>query len=334
LGAVTAIWWCGTGSASAGGGIDGGKFQTSVLNPLCAFLQMTSCPQLPTLTQLVLEVAGLENASPEMVRYLNFISPTAAINAVNPPAGSPFAPSNVAPLAFFSPSVSGGQVAVTQPSDPLANSFFYAATNGTPQLPPDTLNLLYDYPPLTKQSFAKGQDVADIALPLVVLNSNGSERSVPTTIQVRGSSGCGQTSPCVTFTAVGNFLGNGTQTRSPADLGLNPTFVFASSPNLAASHAIFSVQVKLIVTQANDPAYFSNPSNTISLALPPVFINDELGFTATFLKPPTGLPIGMAPDAAQFTASFTNNTGANVPAVNAALAIATDGETFVSAPLP
>jgi hypothetical protein len=41
----------------------------------------------------------------------------------------------------------------------------------------------------------------------------------------------------------------------------------------------------------------------------------------------------MAPVAAQFIANFANSSGATVPAVNAYLAIATDGETLVSAPL-
>jgi hypothetical protein len=94
---------------------------------------------------------------------------------------------------------------------------------------------------------------------------------------------------------------------------------------------MFAVQVPLLVTAATDPAYFSN---SISQVLPAIFTTDKLGFTAKFLKPPSGLPIGMAPVAAQFTASVTNNGGATVPAVSAYLAIATDGETLVSAPLP
>jgi hypothetical protein len=64
---------------------------------------MTSCPQLPTTTQFILELAGLENSSPDITRFENSIPPTAAINAVNPPAGAPFALANVTPLAFVSP---------------------------------------------------------------------------------------------------------------------------------------------------------------------------------------------------------------------------------------
>jgi hypothetical protein len=93
---------------------------------------------------------------------------------------------------------------------------------------------------------------------------------------------------------------------------------------------MFGVQVPLLVTGATDPAYFSNP---ISQALPAIFVTDQRGFTAKFLKPPSGLPVGMAPVAAQFIANIANSSGATVPAVNAYLAIATDGETLVSAPL-
>jgi hypothetical protein len=209
-----------------------------------------------------------------------------------------------------------------------ANSFFYAATDGiSPSLPPTTLYLWYDYPALTKQTFTRGQDIADIQIPLTVLNSNGTESSVPTVLQFRGSTG----SPGYTVVAAGNFPGSGPPTHSPSDLGLNATLVFGASSNSTASHAIFKVQVPLLVTGATDPAYFSNP---ISQALPAIFVTDKLGFTAKFLKPPAGLPIGMAPGATQFTANIANNGGVTVPAVNAYLAIATDGETLVSAPLP
>jgi hypothetical protein len=115
--------------------------------------------------------------------------------------------------------------------------------------------------------------------------------------------------------------------RNASDLGITVTLTFQSSANSAASHAIVGVAIKLIVTHGNNPTYFSNQ---ISLALPSVFVIDEFGFTPKFL----GQPVGVAPDAARFTAFFANNSGAKLPAVDAFLAIATDGETLVSAPLP
>jgi hypothetical protein len=328
IGAAAALW-IGAGSAWAGGGSgDAGSLQSFLTNTLCPFLGMSNCPQLPNLTELVLETAGLENAPPEMVRAMNSIAPTVAVNALNPPAGSPFSLSNVTPLAFISPSVSGGKVVATQLGEASANSFFYAGTDGiSPTLPPTTLYLLYDYPLLTKQTFTRGQDIADILIPLTVLNINGTETSVPTVLQFRGASG----SPGYTVVASGNFPGGGAPTHNLSDLGVSATLVFGSSQNSTASHAMFVVQVPLLVTAATDPAYFSN---SISQVLPAIFTTDKLGFTAKFLKPPSGLPIGMAPVAAQFTASITNNSGATVPAVSVYLAIATDGETLVSAPLP
>src|SRR5689334_759259 len=116
VGAVAAVWLSGVGSAWAGGSADAGNLQANVLKPLCDLLDMkTTCPTLPTVTQLVLQIAGLENASPEMVRYLNSIPTTVAVNAANPPAGSsPVALVNIAvPLAFISPSLSGGTVKAT-----------------------------------------------------------------------------------------------------------------------------------------------------------------------------------------------------------------------------
>src|SRR5579864_8723118 len=131
-------FWLGAGTAFAGGGgADAGTLQT-LLNGFCGVFAMASCPQLPTASQLALEIAGLTTAPPDVVRFEGALSPSAFVNAVNPPAGSPIAPaiappgsptapSSVTPLAF----VSGASAAATQLGDPDANSFFYAATDGT-----------------------------------------------------------------------------------------------------------------------------------------------------------------------------------------------------------
>lgn len=356
IGAFAGIWMCGAGMAWAGDG--GGDFASiqSSLNDLCSFLNITACPQLPTFTQMALEIAGLENTSPDIARYQAALSPTAAINAVNPPAGSSIQLADLTPLAFVSPSTSSRTAAVTVLGDPTANSFFYAATDGAPLLPPTTLNLFYDYPPLTNPNFAKGQYVANLLVPLAILNSNGSETEAPTTIQIRGATGCGKTSPCVSATAVGSSFGS----VSAASLGLTVTMVFQSSPNSSTPHAIIQVQTPLLVTHANDPAYFTrtdtaypNSGQFFYPLLPTSFINDELGFTPKFL----GLPIGFAPTAAPrcpansnctatnspppsnfpLCASITDNTGVNTGVIHRAVAaffsIGTVGTTNLSAPL-
>lgn len=357
-GAVAALWLCGTGSAWAGhGGGDVASVQ-SALDAACIALNMstdanksTTCPQLPTFTQLVLEIAGLENAPPEAARFENAISPTVAINAVNPPAGSPFDLSKVTPLAFISPSAAGGVATVTQPADPNANSFFYAATDGAPNQPPVTLFLVYDYPPLTNANFAKGQLVANISIPLVVLNSNGTETEAPTTIVITSATGCGKpvpSMPCVSATAIPN-PGSPLPSMSAASLGLTVTLTFQPSANSAVPHAIFGVQAPLLVTHSNDLAYFlGDPVYMNNVLAPPVaFKNDELGFA-----PKSGLPVGVAPYAAPKCTSKTcpgSTTsppplnfplcasiavdGTVRPAVAAFFSIGTIGTTYLSVPL-
>lgn len=331
LGAV-AVLWLGAGSAWAGGGSgDVGSLQT-LLSTLCSILSMTSCPQLTPITELVLENAALAVTPPEVVRAMNAFAPTAAINAVNPPAGSPFVLSQVTPLAFKPGS--GGTVSVTQLGDVNANSFFYAATDGVPAAElgsvgtaPTTLYVVFDYPPLTNPTpiIARGNDLADVTIPLTVLNSDGTESSVPTLLRIRGASG----SPGYTVSASGNFPIVGNKTVMASDLGLTVALNFQSSANSAAKHAVIEVQVPLLLTTSTDPAYFSP---ALSLAREPIFVQSESGNIPSFLN----LPVGMAPVATQFTASIasTSGGGVSVPAVNAFLAIATDGETLVSTPLP
>ena len=328
FGAFAALWLSAGAAWAGAGGADAGTLQSFLNDTLCPFLGMTTnCPNLfPNVTELVLETAALENAPPEMVRAMNAISPTATVTVGNPPAGSPFSLSNVAPLAFASPSTSKGTLSVVQPGNAAANSFFYAATNGIAAMQsPDTLVLTFDYPPLTnpQPAVSRGTDLADIMLPLTVLNG-GSESAAPTLLKIRA----GSCKTCYTVTATGNFTGSGPQTVNASALGLTVGVAFQSSPNAAAAHAVITVQVPLLVTAATDPAYFYDP---ISAVLQSLFVVDELGFTPAL---PGGLPIGMAPVASQFSANIANTTGVSVPAVNAYLAIATDGETLVSAPLP
>src|SRR5205823_14993174 len=81
---AAAIWLCAAGSAFAGdGGASLGTLQT-IINGLCTAFGMSTCPQLPTISQAVLEVAALENSPPEMVRPLNSIDPGNYVDAGNP----------------------------------------------------------------------------------------------------------------------------------------------------------------------------------------------------------------------------------------------------------
>src|SRR5260370_5234920 len=67
-GVVTAACLCGAGPAWAGdGGSDAGAFQQA-LNTVCGLVGMTSCPQVPTLTQVILEISSLENTPPDFIR--------------------------------------------------------------------------------------------------------------------------------------------------------------------------------------------------------------------------------------------------------------------------
>jgi hypothetical protein len=211
-GAMAALWLCSAEPALAGGpgGGDVGSAQAMLGPPngnggICDLLGMTSCPQLPTLTQLVLEFSALLNNPPDFVRSplgvtggictvagnlgFNVCSQSNAINAVNPrilssnggsgdqesedqqSGQSPVSLSRLVPLGF---QVKQGQAI---PVNNGATSFFYAVATGDSRQP-DTLNLAYDYPALTNPTFTKGQLVAAMSLPLQILNTDGTERLV------------------------------------------------------------------------------------------------------------------------------------------------------------
>src|SRR5215469_5465095 len=82
--AGVALWLCGAGAAWAGDGADLGSLQALLSDPktgLCTMFKMTSCPQVPTITQGVLEVVALGNNVPEMVRAQNSIAPGTSVTA-------------------------------------------------------------------------------------------------------------------------------------------------------------------------------------------------------------------------------------------------------------
>lgn len=393
--AVAAILVCGVGSASAGDG--GGSLTTiqAIIGPpdgssgFCKILNMNPCPQLPTVTQAILEAAALGLSPPEMVAAQNSIPPGSNVQAGNPAAVPPtlFVPtpfplnsttsptlsdqlSTLTPLAFVnSGKNSQGTPAATQLYDPDADTFLYTVTVSsigfaTPPggTVPDTLYLFYDNLARTNSNFSRGQTVAKFSFPLTVLNSNGTERAVPTTLQF-----IAPTTDCSASKAIGDFLGSGTpQTVSAAAIGLNCAVVFGPSPTSAQRHATFEVAIPLVVTGANpppntDPAYFyfllTGQPGPINIGLFTAFLFDDLGFAPSAgAVLPTGASIGIGPTAGPLGAppSCTGsgcippastlalcaslppngNGQALVPVVGAYYAIATDGETLLSAALP
>lgn len=313
--------------AGGGGGEDLATVQAFLNDTICPAVGMSPCPKLPTITQLVLEIAALTNATPDDARTLVGIPPGVAVNAVNSPASPPVRLSALTPLAFISPASSGPALA-TPLSNPAANSFAYAvATNEKGPLL-DTLQLNYDYLPRTNPNFINGQDIADFRLPLTVFDSNNaSVRSVPTVLEVRGLSGpCAGGPPCYTADVVGNFTGLGSQTAKLSDIGLSFKLDFSNSPNSANQHAIFDLQLPLLVTMAADSAYFPEFNPTLAMTM-----FDAPGFASNLLS--AGETIGFLPDAAFFQASFLNDIG-NSAEISDYLAISTDGTTLISILLP
>jgi hypothetical protein len=398
--ALAALWLCAVQPAKAGdGGADFGSLQAFITNKVCPFLGMNPCPQLPTLTQAVLQLAALENATQGIIRTTFSVSVGVNIEAGNPsrpPALNSlggnfitgFPPqecSSTSPGAICSPvdlsklnllafiaSSATGSATPTQLYNDSANAFFYAvggtSTAGATQ--PDTLYLFYD--DLTRTSpFSAGQVAAKISLPLTVLNSDGTERPVLAVLQYQvpatGAS-------CSASTVVGDFKGTGKpQTLSAAQIGVNCTAVFATSPvsPVSPSHAIFEVAVPLLLTgdratcipgsksactpPNTDPAYFyaefDSPFFTYpySPGLVQPFLSSEFGFMAAgTILGSKGVAIGVAPTAGPLGPPSTTTpaiyplcasfpTGASgqalVPSVAAFYAIATDSEVLLSTPL-
>jgi hypothetical protein len=387
-------------SWAGGGGEDAGSAQV-VINDFCTFLGMTSCPQLPTFTQGVLQIAGLQNSSPNYARGpvglgecsvagnpypfssgpISF-SPcnTLALDAVNRPTPSTIGVADLAKLTPLAFTVSKqGQAVPTQPTDSSAGAFLYAvATQASGQ--PDTLDLVYDYPPLTSANFTAGQIVAEISLPLQVLSrATGSERLVCGASGCPGSVAtlvisavCNGGVSCLNAAVAGDFSVPGTlNTPSPsaAQLGLHWDVSFGTSPNSSHTHAIFEVQVPLLVTGpsnpakcgkaissdtpdpadcGNDPAYFGvTPANATNgsstgtptlinqlTGLPTAFSTNDLGFTPPFLGQPVGIAPSAAPTTPASTYAFCSSflvKGVFNRATAAFYSINTDGTTNVSA---
>jgi hypothetical protein len=402
-GAAAVIWMCGASPTWAGdGGASLQTLQAILSDPssgLCVTFGINPCPQLPTITQAVLEVANIENSPPEMVRALNSIPPGSWVDAGNaaalpPKSGVPItfpltastSPtlsnllSTLTPLAFissertpfaFTSSQKNNQATASaaQLYDPEADTFLYAVTSGasiasTGLTIPDTAYFFYDDLSRINTNFLRGQTVAKFSLPLTVLNGDGTERAVATTLQFIAPA-----ADCSASTVTGDFLNTGTpQTRKATDIGLKCAVVFGSSPTSPAKHAIFELAIPLIVIeqtplQTPDLTYFWFASGLgtgpVNFGIPSAFfppnvtgftpakgILDSAGTSSIGIAPSAG-PLGPPPSCSgtnctpppstfALCASLPRNINflPLVPSVAADYGIATSGETRLSAPLP
>jgi len=326
--AVAAFWACSGTPAWAGDGGEDAAGLNSALRALCNTLGaslLPNCPQLPTITQGVLEIAALNNAPPERVRAFNDIALGNHVDAGNP--GRP--PATMDPristfpvvdtpematlsdllasstaLAFVSsPAGSSSPATATQFHNLDADTFLFGVTSGFSQaVQPDTAFLFYDNTLQTNQNFEPGQVIANILLQLVVLNGDFTERLVPTTLQIIvPATGSRAVTDCSASTVVGYFfLGNwAPQIKRAADIGLDCAVVFGTSPFSPQTHAIFEVKVPLVVTTATDPLYFAQTSPNSPHLGKNAFRANEKGFTPSVPNIlPAGASIGMAPFAA------------------------------------
>ncbi len=219
-GIIVVAWLYGVAPAWAGDGADLGSAQ-SALNSVCSMFNLSPCPQLPTISQLVIENAALSGSTPAQVR-----------DDLNIPAGLAFDAGTANgvsnPLAFISnPSLA----LPTLPTNPAANSFLSVTTSG------NTLDLKFDYRLRTNSIFAPGQDVGDITLPLTVEDSSGSVLHNPSaTVQLRGTGGTS-----ILTDIIADLTGTGDQTYSLSDLGMS-----ASPLDFSSGHLVFNLLVPLI----------------------------------------------------------------------------------------
>ena len=269
VGVATTAWLCGIGSAwASGGGNDTGGAQ-GILNGICPLVGASSCPQLPTVTQIILAISDFQNTPPDFVRgplYFNLCSVPGnaglnlplcsefnAVTTVNPRAPSAIALTdlpNLTPLAFQA--VSGQAATPVALDSPLANSFVYPVLSG-----PDgrhTLNVVFDYIPWTSKSFVKGQAVGSFTFPLVMLNSDNSETPVTATLNLAATCNGAVSAPgCLAGTVTG-IPGTGTNPPpSAAQLGIQFGFQLAASTNSSTPHAIITFQLPVIVTGPANP---------------------------------------------------------------------------------
>jgi hypothetical protein len=370
--AVTAALLCGMGPAWAGGGGSDGGASQPLLQAVCFFIGVPegSCPQPPTLTQIILGISGYQNAPPDFVR-----GPQGMVGQSGNPcsvSGNPFqlcaefnavttvnrlAPSsitladlpNLTPLAFQA--VSGQAVRPVALGSPGANSFLYPVLTVGPN-GKHMLDVVFDYPAWNNKSFVKGQEVGNFTFPLVILNKDNTETPVTAKLSLTAScSGSVNAAPgCLTATVAG-IPGTGTNPLpTAAQVGIKFGFQFAASPNLSTPHAIFTFELPVIVTSKTDPVYFG----VFGEGTPPTFINqlsgqptafsiDDLGFTPTSIGRPIGVspypaplcPADGCPSTTPPPPSFYGfcATIAGTPAAATFASVGTEGTVYASSPV-
>jgi hypothetical protein len=243
--------------------------------------------------------------------------------------------------------------------DPAADTFVYAVASGVSGQP-DTLYMFFEDLSRTSANLPQGQTVAKISFLLTVLNGDGiTERAVPTTLQFRATN----SGDCSASTFVADFNGSGgmPQPLLATDIGVDCAVVFSGSPISTKSHAIFELKLPLLLTANTDPAYFTfDFIDFYGNSVPPLsplatipFLANEHGSPSNKLGS-LGKFIGVAPSAGPVCGGVTcpatsdkpppypicanlpagnGNGQAPIPAVAAFYAIATDGETYLSAPI-
>jgi hypothetical protein len=337
------------------------------------FNNLTPCPQPPTVTQGVLEVAALANNLPEMIRVQFNVEPGETVTAGNPTRTT--VPPNVSdllsiltPLAFISQNPQTSTTAnPARPDDSTADAFLYAVAVGNVLGFGQPQDAYFIYDDLFRTN-ANGQINAKFLFPLRVLSSDGStEREVSTQLNFTGTNG----GDCSMSTVVGNFNGNAlgtTQTLTPDKIGIDCTVVFSASPASTQNHAILQVKVPLLVksctpiptcTSIDLPYFWStqtgsppNPFNgVVSTAFfftTPLNANTSTDSSGQLVLGGPGRRIGLAPSAGPLVPTQTNifalcaslpvntnGTGAQLrPAVGAYYAVETSGEMLLSAALP
>jgi len=288
-----AIWMYGAEAAWAGDGGDSlGTIQAIIGPPdgasgFCKLLNMNPCPQLPTVTQAILEAAALGLSPPEMVAAQNDIAAGSNVNAGNPavvpqalfvptpfPLDSTTSPKlsdllkTLTPLAFISASNNNhnnnennnndknnkqGIAAATQLYDSNADTFLYAVTAssiGFATSPGGTVpdRLFLFYEDLSRTD-ANPPRGQTFAKFLLPLTTLSSDvvTETPVSATLNFKVPATGNAPCSASTVVSALWPKGI---APDQIGVNCAVVFGPSPTSKERHAIFEVAIPLLVTGA------------------------------------------------------------------------------------
>lgn len=325
--AALGLLLCIGGPAWAGGGgaasmADNLQFSNIVCNAATGINQSycnSLIPKLPTVNQLVLQAAAILGETPASIRTGNFSTPPGTVFDAGKQAtffyqsGQPL---NGMPMPYTSLPAQLGFIAGQGqpiPTSSGANSLLSATTTPTTTAP-TTLDLTFDFHPRTNATFSAGQEIGQITLPLAIADINQNlVRDVNATLNIVGT-GVGSG---FTTNVVGNFLGTGNQTFTDPTNQLDIT----TSLSFTANGLEVGLTVPLLITSD-------------LIAFPPTgpgFAPTNMGFE---FDKTDGLFDGIDPIASFLDASFEDNAGNLLAAVNADLAIAFDASVLLSAPVP